>query len=199
MLLLPPLSHPIALPDLLVVDSVFCGAFLNSLGIAHDPQTRDGWTLQAHIANVAREGKSSSGTETSDFQACTNLDVVTRFIDVLFTEFIDFSFSQANKSARRIITPTNPATAVAEEPTIAVSSQQTESALATLKAEEGLTFDDPPTPDDMRICSAFGALGHLEGTGRIYSDLYNRKVGDMLQALRWRMGIKNHSSISYLH
>ena len=93
-------------------NSQFSGAFLQSLGFAVDPDTSN-WTLEGHINWVKRVGKGSG----DDPDALANPDhhikdvaLVTKFVDVLFTDFVDRKFIQAANVARRVLTPPHPTT-----------------------------------------------------------------------------------------
>ena len=73
--------------------SVFSGAFVRSLGLVGSAERTD-WTLEGHM--------NSLQLNSSDIR------LIAGFLDVLFTDFVDRSFSQpptATHLARRIITP----------------------------------------------------------------------------------------------
>ena len=173
-------------------NSRFSGAFLRSLGFAHDPSTKDNWSPDAHTAFVSREGKTMIPTLANP-QAFQSADIglISRFIDVLFTDYVDLSFSQANQTARRVITPNNPAL-----PPIVDTNRTAENFEATervLKSQFSLIDTDHPFIDDCRLTERFyTGLSFKKNHRMVGSELsrYCKIVADQLEGLRWRFRVQ---------
>ena len=175
-------------------NSRFSGAFLRSLGFAHDPSTKDNWSLQSHIAMVAREGKPPHPAQSNP-QAHQSADIglISRFIDVLFTDYVDLSFSQANQTARRVITPTNPALPPTANTDTNMTAENLEATEGALESEFSLVNTDTPFPEDLRMVSEFYGTAHFKKNHRMVgSDLvkYGKMMADQLEGLRWRFRVQ---------
>ena len=173
-------------------NSRFSGAFLRSLGFAHNPSTKDSWSPDAHIAFAAREGRSTSPVQVNP-QAYKSADVelISRFIDVLFTDYVDLSFSQASQTARRVVTPTNPALTPSTNTNMIGENLQI--AEGVLESEISLVDTYHPYVDDLRVVSAFfGKLNFKKNHRMVHSDLskYSMKVAEQLKGLRWRFRVQ---------
>ena len=123
---------------------------LRSLGFAHDPSTRNDWSPGAHIKWVERAG-STKGASPADPQV-HRLALISGFIDAIFTDYVDLSFSQANQTARRVITPTNPALSV---PATSIETSVMQVAEAALEHELSRSENHPPPTKDTRVTGAF--------------------------------------------
>ena len=173
-------------------NSRFSGAFLRSLGFAHDPSTKDNWSPDAHTAFVTREGKTII-PKIANPQAYQSADIglISRFIDVLFTDYVDLSFSQANQTARRVITPNNPAI----PPTVDtnITAENSEVIEGVLEGEFSLIDTDHPFIDDCRLIEGFYTDLHFKKKHRMVgSNLswYYKGLTDQLEGLRWRFRIQ---------
>lgn len=176
-------------------NSVFTGGFLKSLVHASRPAAKDNWTLQAHHAFVAREGKSRPPTP-ADPQHWTNIDYLNRFIDVIFTDYVEVSFTQTQNTACRVVTPPNLAEPIVSTPTTQPSEELLELALKLVKDEMDMTHRDPPRIEDMRFDSAYeGCLGFKRSIkGRLSGDnlnLYRRQVLELVDGYDGGLGFRN--------
>ena len=173
-------------------NSKFSGAFLRSLGFAHDPRTKDSWSPDAHIAFAAREGRSSVSSQV-DPQAhkSADMELISRFVDVLFTDYVDLSFSQANETARRVLTPTSPA--LPPSANTNMIGENLQAGEGVLESEFSLVDTNNPFVDDLRVVSGFFTTLNFKKNHRlVQSDLskYGKKVADQLKGLRWRIRVQ---------
>ncbi|KAM0797606.1 hypothetical protein BDR22DRAFT_824051 [Usnea florida] len=173
-------------------NSKFSGAFLRSLGFAHHPRTKDSWSPDAHIAFAAREGRSNVPSQ-ADPQAyeSADMELISRFIDVLFTDYVDLSFSQATQTARRVLTPTNPA--LPPSANTNMIGESLEAGEGALESEFSLVDTNNPFVDDLRVVSKlFATLNFKKNHKMVQSDLskYVKKLADQLKGLRWRFRVQ---------
>ena len=156
--------------------SVFSGAFLRSLGLAVSAETTD-WTLEEHT-NILK-------LNTSD------IALMVRFLDVLFTDFVDQSFSQTPTStnlARRIITPSTQVTRPGL-PRPDIPWQHVQNAVECITAELDLAGDSGGEKDAALIQAAASSKYRFEN-GKISKERYQQFQAELLRALRWRLRIK---------
>ncbi|KAI4184864.1 MAG: hypothetical protein L6R41_004470 [Letrouitia leprolyta] len=178
-----------------VRNSIFVGAFLQSLVISTNISTGPNWSLQAHLAYLAREGKSKGGGGAwTNPQQWTDIDLLTTFSNVLFTEYTDQSFTQTHNAARRVITPPNPAQLV-NQPTVAASLENLRAVAGVIELELLATHNNPEEPGDTRIAQAFHDSEYFrKSDNRKFTaaklKTYTEMILPIMQALRWRMRIQ---------
>ncbi|KAK3171489.1 hypothetical protein OEA41_003573 [Lepraria neglecta] len=176
-------------------NSKFSGTFVRSLGFAYDEQTKQPkpWSLKYHIDHVLQEGKTLPINEP---QAHIDLDLLSRFMDILITDFVDYSFTSGTQTARRIITPSNPAiTPPRAQPVAPLSDDHLTPIIETVRSELSFINDELPEPDDARLCQAFHESQYFltsRGQRLIDEDAvkYSNFVRRQLEALRWRFRVQ---------
>ncbi|KAK0511307.1 hypothetical protein JMJ35_005880 [Cladonia borealis] len=156
--------------------SVFSGAFLRSLGLVGSAETTD-WTLEEHI-NFLK-------LNTSD------IALIVRFLDVLFTDFVDQSFSQtptATNLARRIITPSTTVTRPGL-PQHNIPWQHVQNAVECIAAELDLA-GDLGGEKDAALIQAAASSKYLFENKKISKERYQQRQAELLSALGWRFRIQ---------
>ena len=179
-------------PSSRFTSSRFGGAFLRNLGLAHDPRTKLDWSPDAHAVLLQKEEKTIDPwlANPRDYRSA-DMGLVSRFIDVLFTDYVDLSFSQANQAARRVITPTNPA-----PPPTANTNMTSENLQATegvLESEMSLVETDDPIVQDCYCVEAYYNNLYFKKTHKmIGADLsrYGGRLAAQLEGLRWRFRLQ---------
>ena len=171
-------------------NSVFSGAFLRSLGLAVSAETTD-WTLEGHINFLKREGRSRPPTEANPQHYTSDIALITRFVDALFTDFVDRSFSQtstATNVARRIITPSNPVTRPGL-PQPNIPWQHVQNASECITAELDLAGNSGGEKDAALIQAAATSKYFIENK-KWSKERYQQSQAELLSALGWRFRIQ---------
>ena len=159
---------------------VFSGGFLRNLGLVGSAERTD-WTLEEHINFLE--------LNTSDIR------LIARFLDVLFTDFIDRSFSQtptATNLARRIITP-SPSTTLTRPglPQPNIPWQHMQNAVECINAELELAGDSGGEKDAALIQAATSSNYRFENH-EMSKERYHQRQAEILSALRWRFRIQEY-------
>ena len=113
---------------------------------------------------------------------------ITRFLDVE-------SFTQSHDTARRVVTPPNPAQSIVPTPNDEPSEELLELALKVVIDEMDMIYREPPRPEDMRVDAVYeGCLRFKRSIeGRLSGDNLNhhrRQVLELVDGLRWRFRIQ---------
>lgn len=168
-------------------NSVFTGAWIKSLKLARDPATSKPWCLEDHIRYVANVG----GPPRASPQSWTNIDLLTRFTDVLFADYVAFSFDQTGNTARRVITPPNPAQpTTSSRPAEGLPWDSLQKAREVIDKEMSLIDRYPPELGDMRFDSVYEECCRFEvsvrgGWNSNNTRIYSRMVRQIAEGLRW--------------
>lgn len=173
-------------------NSVFSGAFLRSLGLAVSPETTD-WTLEGHINFLKREGRGEPGTKANPQHYTSDIVLITKFVDVLFTDFVDRSFSQtttATNVARRILTPSAPLTGPSNPPSN-IPWQHVQNASKCITAELGFAGNSAGEKDAALIQAATSS-NYLFENKKISAELYQQRQAELIRALGWRFRIQEY-------
>ena len=154
--------------------------------------TKDSWSPDAHITFAAREVRSSVPSQ-ADPQAykSADMELISVFIHVLFTDYVDLSFSQATQTARRVLIPTNPALPPSANTNMIGESLQ--AGEGALESEFSRVNTNNPFVNDLRVVSKFFAtLNFKKNHKMVQSDLsmYVKKLADQLKGLRWRFRVQ---------
>ena len=156
--------------------SGFSGAFLRNLGLVGAAGTTDE-TLEEHI-NFLKLNTSDIG-------------LIVRFLDVLFTDFVDRSFSQtptATNLARRIITPSIALTRPGL-PRPNIPWQHVQNAVECISAELELAGDSGGEMDAALMQAATSSKYRFENQV-ISKERYLQRQAEILSALGWRFRIQ---------
>ncbi len=177
-------------------NSVFSGAFLRSLGLAVSSETTD-WTLEGHINFLRREGRGEPGTKANPQHYTSDIALITKFVDVLFTDFVDRSFSQtatATNVARRIITPSAPVTRPSLPPPN-IPWQHVQNASECITAELDLAGYSAGEKDAALIQAAASSK-YLFENKKISGEIYQQLIAEVLRALAWRFRIQEYFNLA---
>ena len=168
-------------------NSVFSGAFLRSLGFAMSSGTT-AWTLDGRI-NFLKPG-AMTNSQRSTFDSA----LITKFMDVLFTDFVDRGFSQtttATNVARRIITPSAPMTDPSR-PTPNIPYHHLQDAAECITAEIDLA-DDEGGEQDAALIQALSVAKYFFFEKKTMSvEVYRQHLAAIVKALAWRFRIQEY-------
>lgn len=179
-------------------NSKFSGAFLESLGFAHKNGRSTSWSLKDHLEKVEKEGQSFS---RSNPDGSTNshapqhlvkgIDLLTKFMEVLFNDYVDLFFTEANQTARRVITPTSAAGLMHHLPVESISMAKIVCAAECLAEEIRMCPQDPPnTLGDVRFSEEHYSHELFYKKRKIGKDKYSDSIKDQMHVLRWRYRIQ---------
>ena len=179
-------------------NSKFSGAFLESLGFAHKNGRSTSWSLKDHLEKVEREGQISSRQNPGDpmdrhapQHSIKGIDLLTKFIDVLFNDYVDLSFTEANQTARRVITPTCAAGLMHHLPAGSISVDKIICAAECLAEEMLMCPQDPPnTLGDVRFSEEHYSHELFFKKSKIGKDKYSNSIKGQMHVLRWRYRIQ---------
>ena len=165
---------------------VFSGAFLRSLGFGVSSETT-GWTLDGHIVFLKPDAMANAQPSTSDSA------LINKFVDVLFTDFVDRGFSQttATNLARRILTSSAPVTDPSQ-PTTTVPWQHLQHASECITAEMDLS-DDEAGERDAALIQALSTVKYFFFEEKTMSvEVYRQHLAAIVKALAWRFRIQEY-------
>lgn len=195
---LSPSTSDVRSPSGRYRNSKFSGAFLESLGFAHKNGRSTSWSLQDHLEKVEREGQSSSRPNPggpidrhAPQHSIKGIDLLTKFIDVLFNDYVDLSFTEANQTARRVITPTSAAGLMHHLPAESISLAKIICAAECLAEEMLMCPQDPPnTLGDVRFSEEHYSHELFYKKRKIGKDKYSDSIKGQMHVLRWRYRIQ---------
>lgn len=127
-------------------NSAFGSSFVRTFGLMQDPE--ENWTLAKH-GNFIKVQLAKTPVHSQP-QLLSTSKTTTLMKDIICHEYMDVSFLNAPRRARRVITPPS----IPQPPQsagVALSSVQYEAACAIIEQEIGLIDADLPDPDDMNL------------------------------------------------
>jgi hypothetical protein len=165
--------------------SPFSVAFLKCLDLAVDKDSAK-WTLKGHEVYMSRAGKSycNAQEKTAHPDMQTTNDLLSNFIDVLFSDFVCRHWSHP-AVARRVITPLDLDTQIPPRQDEGLSEQDTHSAMESIEKE--LACMGTTVVCDYEAGLA-GQLPDIQWGLRNggWHPVYGTRIGSVLQGLRWR-------------
>ena len=175
-------------------NSPFSGAFLSSLDMARDGRE---WSMQDHTRLVLDEGRSGPTTPQTTPEHYTTTQLHDAFIDVMFNDYVDLSFTQARHSVRRILTPPSPAYTPQQFTVGQISEDDLDYAVKEIEKELDLIDTVQVHQEDQSILQDFfGAQSyrntpkHQRYTGSSYT--YSGAILSHIQEMRWRFRMQEN-------
>lgn len=190
---LSPSTSDVRSPSGRYRNSKFSGAFLESLGLAHKNGRSTSWSLKDHLEKVEKEGQSYSGSTNhhAPQHFVQGVDLLTQFMDVLFNDYVDLSFTEANQTARRVITPTSAAGLMHHLPVGSIAMAKIICVAECLAEEVQMCPQDPPyTLGDLRFSEEHYSHEFFYKKRKIGKDKYSDSIKDQMHVLRWRYRIQ---------
>jgi hypothetical protein len=184
-------------------NSIFTGAFLSSLAIAVDKETKS-WTLQGHKKYMGREEKTkqsdpSDRTTDAEPQVYTgDTKLFDEFLSVLFTEYLAKSLPIIAAKRERVLTPTNPAASIASQ-----NQAFNQSAIVAVEGviDEEISLPSRIVEHDIPIGSIGSRDKYQLSKRKITEVQYGQARARQLKALRWRFRIQEsfYHTLELLH
>ena len=112
-------------------------------------------------------------------------------MDVLFNDYVDLSFTEANQTARRVITPTSAAGLMHHLPVESIAMAKIICAAECLAEEIQMCPQDPPnTPGVVRFSEEHYSHELFYKKRKIGKEKYSNSIKDQIHVLRWRYRIQ---------